>query len=141
MPEMTDVSIPRHVIFVRYVLFAVIAGVLNLATQELVLRVLPPSLFLSILAGTAVGFIVKYILDKYWIFKDRFEDRASETRKIALYGAFSVVTTIIFWGMEIGFWHLGQTPEAKYIGGALGLAIGNWVKYRLDKHYVFARQA
>ena len=49
-------------IAIRYVLFAIVSTLVNFATQEAVIRVAP--LGLSILAGTAAGFAVKYVLDK-----------------------------------------------------------------------------
>jgi len=126
---------------VRYVAFAVIATVANLAMQEATLRILPAtSLFLSILAGTAVGFAVKYVLDKQWIFFDPLESRAREARKVFLYGLFSVFTTILFWFSEAAFWTIWGTPAAKYAGAVLGLAAGYAIKYELDRRYTFHRE-
>jgi hypothetical protein len=48
-----------------------------------------------------------------------------------------VVTTAIFWGFEFGFDRLFQSKDMRYLGGLIGLAIGYWTKYRLDKRYVF----
>ena len=57
--------------FFRYVLFAIVSTVVNLGTQEIVVRAAPVApLALSILAGTATGYVVKYVLDKYWNFYD-----------------------------------------------------------------------
>ena len=117
-------------IFVRYVLFAVVAGLGNLGAQEVAARILPQvPLMFPILVGTAVGFIVKYILDKKWIFQDSFEAHAQEVQKVLKYGVFSLATTLLF----------GQTVAAKYAGAVLGLGAGNWIKYQLDKTYVFKR--
>ena len=123
---------------VRYVLFAVVSTVANLLTQEIVFQLAPTlRLGLSILAGTIVGFGVKYILDKRWIFYDAYTTHTDEVRKVALYGAFSVVTTMIFWGAEVTFWMLWETRTAKYTGAVLGLAIGYAAKYWLDREFVF----
>jgi putative flippase GtrA len=122
----------------RYIVFAVASTVLNFAVQEAVVRTAPTqSLALSILAGTAAGFAVKYVLDKKWIFFDDYTSHGSEIRKIALYGMFSVLTTAVFWCFEVAFWVLWQTELAKYFGGALGLAIGYISKYALDRRFVF----
>lgn len=68
----------------RYVLFAVVATAVNFATQEVVITVAPVApLALSILAGTAVGFAVKYILDKKWIFYDRYTTHSGEAWKVS----------------------------------------------------------
>jgi putative flippase GtrA len=125
-------------IFVRYVLFAAVSTVANLATQEATVRLLPAApLALSILAGTAAGFAVKYVLDKRWIFYDAYTTPADEAQKVVLYGLFSVVTTVVFWTFEVTFWTLWKTDAAKYTGAVLGLAIGYAVKFALDRTYVF----
>jgi putative flippase GtrA len=129
-------------IFVRYVLFAVIAGAANLSAQELTIRALPTlPVAVSVLVGTGAGFLVKYALDKRWIFFDAYESHATEIRKIAIYGVSGVATTLVFWGAELGAWTTWRTPEAKYAGAVVGLALGNWIKYRLDKHYVFGAKS
>jgi putative flippase GtrA len=131
-----------HAIFVRYVLFAIFAGLANLATQEAAVRLLPPlaPIMLSVLAGTAVGFVVKYILDKHYIFLDGYDGHIAELRKVALYAAFSVATTAVFWGIELSFWYAWNTAAAKYAGAVLGLSLGNWLKYLLDRAWVFRRR-
>jgi putative flippase GtrA len=129
--------------FVRYVLFAVVATLANLITQEAVIRVAPVApLALSILMGTAAGFILKYVLDKRWVFEDDYGGHRQELQKITLYGAFSVLTTLVFWGFEVAFWMIWQTDLAKYTGAVLGLAIGYAAKFFLDRTFVFKeRQA
>jgi putative flippase GtrA len=125
-------------LLVRYVLFAIVSTIVNLATQEIAFRLAPVRpLTVSILAGTATGFIVKYILDKKWIFYDDYTSHRHELRKVALYGLFSVMTTLIFWGLEIAFWSAWQTSAAKYTGAVLGLSVGYTAKYMLDRKFVF----
>ena len=127
---------------VRYVLFAVVATLANLAAQEAVVRLAPGApLALSIAAGTIVGFAVKYVLDKKWIFYDPFTSHRDEARKISLYGLFSVITTLVFWGFEVTFWTIWRTDVAKYAGAVLGLAIGYTAKYMLDQAFVFRERS
>ena len=127
---------------VRYVLFAVVATVANLAAQEIVVRLAPVApLALSIAAGTVVGFAVKYVLDKKWVFYDRFTSHRDEARKISLYGLFSVFTTLVFWGFEVTFWTIWRTDLAKYTGAVLGLAIGYAAKFVLDQTFVFRERS
>lgn len=122
----------------RYIAFAVVATLANLGVQEIVIRLAPMApLTLSILAGTAAGFALKYILDKRFVFEDGFDGHAREAQKVALYGAFSVVTTLIFWGFEVGFWMVWGTDAAKYTGAVIGLAIGYAAKFALDRTFVF----
>ncbi len=126
----------------RYVLFAIVSALVNFATQELVVRSVPHAhLALSILAGTATGFAVKYVLDKKWIFFDGYTSHRDEARKVTLYGLFSIATTMVFWGFEVTFWAIWQTDIAKYTGGAIGLAIGYVTKYALDRRYVFRAES
>lgn len=125
-------------IFVRYFGFAILSSIANLLTQELVVRSAPVApLALSILAGTFTGFLSKYVLDKYWIFNDAYADHRSELRKVTLYGLFSVLTTLVFWGFELAFWSVWGTSAAKYTGAVIGLSIGYAAKFLLDRTFVF----
>ena len=127
---------------VRYVLFAVVATLANLAAQEIAMRLTPVApLAVSILAGTAAGFLVKYVLDKKWIFYDRYSTHRDEARKVTLYALFSVVTTLVFWGFEVTFWTIWRTDLAKYVGAVLGLAIGYAAKFALDQTFVFRERS
>ncbi|MBX4959436.1 GtrA family protein [Rhizobium lentis] len=122
----------------RYFAFAMLSTAANFAVQAAVMELAPsPSLMPSILAGTAAGFGLKYLLDKRWIFFDGYTSYGDEMLKVVLYGVFSVLTTLIFWGFEIAFWTIWKTELAKYTGGALGLAIGYISKYTLDRKFVF----
>lgn len=135
-------SLAGREVFLRYVSFAVVSGLANLASQEIVVRLIPPApLMASVLVGTGIGFGVKYMLDKRWIFLDGYDGHKQEIRKIIVYGISGVATTMLFWGIELTAWHVAQTAYAKYAGAAVGLALGNWIKYFLDRHYVFPRTA
>ena len=91
----------------------------------------------SILVGTAVGLIVKYILDKKFIFQFQIKNAAHDTQIFTLYTLTGICTTAVFWGFEFGFDFLFQSKEMRYTGGIIGLAIGYYVKYQLDKRFVF----
>jgi putative flippase GtrA len=91
----------------------------------------------AILAGTAAGFATKYVLDKKWVFSDRYTTHRQELRKVTLYGAFSVATTLVFWLFEVAFWMAWRTDFAKYTGAVLGLAVGYAIKFVLDRTFVF----
>lgn len=115
---------------------------MNLVTQAIAFGLAPVQpLAVSILAGTGVGFVVKYILDKRWIFFDDYDGAAKEARKIVLYASFSVAMTLVFWGFEIAFVIVGGTDLAKYTGAVIGLAIGNFAKYLLDRTFTFNAKA
>lgn len=136
----TRPALSGRAIFIRYVLFAVVAGLANLATQELVVRAAPHApIMASVLAGTIIGFVLKYLLDKRFVFLDGYDGHVEEVRKVAVYGAFSVATTLVFWAVELAFWYGFGTSAAKYTGAVIGLALGNYAKYRLDRRFVFRR--
>lgn len=123
----------------RYVLFAVLASLANLATQRGILAINEESrmIFSAIAAGTLVGLVVKYLLDKRWIFFDRKTGVRTHGRKFTLYTATGIVTTAIFWGAELGFWHAFGTHTMREVGAIIGLTIGYALKYRLDRRFVF----
>ena len=95
------------------------------------------SIFGAIIAGTGVGLVVKYVLDKRYIFRFRPSSIAHDTQTFVLYTVMGLVTTFIFWAFEFGFHYVFQTKEMRYLGGIIGLAIGYLAKYHLDKRYVF----
>lgn len=123
----------------RYAAFAVVATLVNLLTQRGVLALFagPTGFALAVFCGTATGLVVKYVLDKRWIFFDRSTGVATHGRKFGLYTAMGIVTTAIFWGMETAFWLAWGTEFAREAGAVLGLTIGYVVKYNLDRRFVF----
>jgi putative flippase GtrA len=124
---------------IRYSAFAVVATVINLATQRALLAVYTGSypIPLAIFVGTVVGLVVKFYLDKNWIFKDVSTSASANTRKFMLYTVMGLATTLIFWGMEYGFWLIWGTDLMREVGAVLGLSIGYVTKYHLDKRFVF----
>lgn len=126
-------------LILRYAAFAAVATLANLGAQRLVLTVDDGTrgFVLAVLAGTAVGLVVKYLLDKRWIFADDSSGLRAHSRRFTLYTAMGVVTTLIFWVTETAFWLIWQTDLARETGAVLGLTVGYIVKYRLDRRYVF----
>lgn len=123
----------------RYAFFAVLATLANLATQRGVLWLGDSStLFaLAVGAGTTIGLVVKYILDKRWIFGDLSVGIKAHSKRLPLYTIMGLITTPIFWGMETLFWLVWQTDAMRELGAVLGLGIGYLVKYNLDRRVVF----
>jgi putative flippase GtrA len=124
---------------VVYLLLAVIATLCNLATQDVAVRLYggPGNLWLAMLAGTGVGLVVKYMLDKRFIFSFRADSLGHEGYVFVLYTLVGIGTTLLFWSVEFAFDYLFHTLGARYTGATIGLALGYLVKYRLDKRYVF----
>ncbi len=152
---------------VKYTLFAVIATIINLSTQfvsfavydrlfpsienwltlpvirelyALSLSVLPGDdlrLYFGMAWGTLTGLLVKYYLDKKYIFYYITQKKSDDFQKFLLYSFMGIFTTLIFWGFEVGFDFYFDSEGAKYIGAVLGLSIGYITKYFLDKRFVF----
>ena len=87
--------------------------------------------------GTGFGLVVKYILDKKYIFQYKTKNFRHNRQIFFLYTSMGLLTTFIFWGFEFGFHYIFETKEMRYLGGILGLIIGYICKYYLDKRYVF----
>ncbi|MBL0703843.1 MAG: GtrA family protein [Sulfurospirillum sp.] len=123
----------------KYIIFAIISTLFNLAFQYLSFKVYLGfgSLYVAMFAGTLSGLIVKYVLDKKFIFYHEVKDKKDDAHKFALYSLMGVFTTAIFWTTEIAFDKLFTDPNAKYLGAVIGLAIGYVIKYFLDKKFVF----
>lgn len=126
-------------IAVKYILFAVIATLLNLFFQWLSFSCYSGfgALYVAMFFGTLSGLIIKYILDKKWIFYHTPKDKKDDAKKFIIYSFMGLFTTLIFWVTEMLFFYLIPNPNAKYIGATLGLALGYTIKYFLDKKFVF----
>ncbi|MCW8919102.1 MAG: GtrA family protein [Gammaproteobacteria bacterium] len=124
---------------INYVILALIATAANIGAQDLVIHVYSGAfdILASVMAGTGVGLVVKYILDKRYIFHFRAHSVAHDTQTFALYTVMGLATTVVFWGFEFGFHYLFGTREMRYLGGIIGLGLGYLMKYHLDKRYVF----
>jgi len=123
----------------RYAAFAVLAATANLFTQRLVLLVDPSMMGFAkaVLTGTGVGLVVKYLLDKRWIFYDKQSGIGQHGRKFTLYTAMGLVTTAIFWTTETVSWMVWKTDFMREAGAIAGLAVGYIIKYKLDRRFVF----
>ena len=124
---------------IRYTLFAVLSTVINIGSQMLSVWAYKGPFFveISILVGTAAGLPMRYFLEKRFIFAFASRNLAHDGRLFVYYSAMGVITTLIFWGTEYAFHLIYDNDVIRYIGGVIGLAVGFYVKYQLDKRYVF----
>ena len=124
---------------IKYIIFAVISTLFNLLFQYFSFLIYSDfaSLYIAMFVGTLAGLVVKYVLDKKFIFEYEVKDKKDDVKKFALYSLMGVFTTIIFWGTEIAFDTIYNDPNAKYLGAIIGLSIGYVSKYFLDKKFVF----
>jgi putative flippase GtrA len=130
----------RRMHLVRFAAFAVAAMGINLLTQNAVLNLLAGhwfTVYAALVCGTGSGLVFKYIVDKNWVFEDQTRTLTDNSRKFAIYTATGILTTVIFWGVELTFHYAFGTHAMTVLGGVIGLTIGYVVKYNLDKHLTF----
>jgi len=124
---------------IKYSLFAIISTLFNLLFQYFSFKLYHgfESLYIGMFWGTLAGLVIKYILDKKFIFYHKVKDKKDDAKKFFLYSLMGLFTTVIFWGTEIAFDHFSQDSNAKYFGAIIGLSLGYIIKYFLDKKFVF----
>lgn len=126
-------------IAIKYIYFAIVSTLVNLLFQYISFFIYNGflSLYVAMFLGTLSGLILKYILDKKYIFYHKPKNRKDDSKKFLLYSLMGIFTTFIFWGFEISFDYIFNSEIAKYIGAIIGLSIGYTLKYFLDKKFVF----
>lgn len=122
-----------------YAAFAIVATFCNILAQDISSYIYSGSfyIYISIFFGTGVGLVVKYVLDKKYIFRYKTQNAKHDGQIFMLYTIMGIFTTVIFWGFEFGFHAIFATKEMRYMGGVIGLMIGYICKYYLDKRFVF----
>ena len=130
-------------IAVPYTLFAALSTVINICTQMISIKIYKGSyaIELSILLGTATGLPLRYFLEKRYIFAFHSKSIIHDGQLLMLYSFMGIFTTTIFWGGEYAFYLIHNSDTMRYAGGVIGLSIGFYVKYHLDKRFVFVDRA
>ena len=130
-------------IAVLYSLFAVLSTAINIGSQMLSIWIYKGALAveISILVGTAMGLPLRYFLEKRYIFNFTSKNLVHDGKLFVFYSAMGVITTLIFWGTEYAFHLIYDTDFMRYLGGVIGLSVGFYVKYQLDKKYVFVNSS
>ena len=130
-------------IAVLYTLFAVVSTAINIGSQMVSIWVYegPFSVEISILVGTAMGLPLRYFLEKRYIFNFTSKNLVHDGKLFVFYSVMGVITTLIFWGTEYAFHLIYDTDFMRYLGGVIGLSIGFYVKYQLDKKFVFVNSS
>ena len=126
----------------KYILFAILATTVNIFFQYLSFLLIEHKyeLYIAMLNGTILGMILKYYLDKNFIFyyvKKEFNNK----NIFLLYIFTSIFTTIVFWAIELWFSYYVNINYSEYIGALVGLTLGYSLKYLLDKQLVFNNQS
>jgi putative flippase GtrA len=126
-------------IAIKYTLFAMLSTLVNLLFQYLSFLVYTDfaSLYVAMFIGTIAGLLIKYSLDKKFIFYHKPKGKVDDTKKFIRYTIMGIFTTVIFWGTEVSFDLYFEAKNAKYVGAVTGLSMGYIIKYFLDKKFVF----
>ena len=124
---------------IKYIFFSIIATAINLFSQRLIINEEFDinNYAIGVLLGTIAGLIVKYFLDKNFIFYEKEKRIKQNLKKFSFYSLNGVLTTIVFWVIETSFYLIFKTTLMREIGAVIGLTIGYNIKYFLDKKYVF----
>lgn len=122
----------------RYIIFAILSTLVNLFAQFLTFSLLDYEyeIYIALTNGTISGLLVKYLLDKYYIFNSDVREYRSKNTFIP-YVFTSIFTTLIFWFTELWFIEYIALSYTEYIGAIVGLSIGYTLKYFLDRNFVF----
>jgi putative flippase GtrA len=130
-------------IAVLYSLFAGLSTVVNIGSQMLSMLIYSGAyaVEISIFIGTLAGLPLRYFLEKRYIFSFESKNIKHDGQLFILYSFMGVFTTAIFWGTEYAFHLIFTTDVMRYIGGVLGLTIGYYIKYQLDKRFVFVNKS
>lgn len=124
---------------VLYILFAGVSTLVNIGSQMISMFLYKGlhAVEISIFVGTLAGLPLRYFLEKRYIFSFESKDIKHDGQLFILYSFMGVFTTLIFWGVEYGFHLIFSTDLMRYVGAIVGLSIGYYIKYQLDKRFVF----
>ena len=124
-------------IFWRYLIFCFLAILANLGFQAIAHEIFYTPEWFSIGIGTVAGLVLKYILDKKFIFFAEKTTAVRDFTRFIIYTLFGLLTTLLFWSVEWAFIKLWAHPSSRYWGGVIGLSLGYYIKYKLDRRWVF----
>lgn len=124
---------------ILYASFATLSIAVNLLTQDAILSIFDQrfALLSAIALGTLAGLALKYTLDKIWIFSYKADNAIHDIRTFIAYSTMGIVTTGIFWATEYVATLISSASFVRNTGAIIGLVIGYYIKYHLDKRFVF----
>ena len=116
-----------------YFLFALLASFVNLVGQHIFLTY-NKNLFLAVIVGSAFALVFKYILDCTIVFNRK---NIINLKTFLTYAFFGACLAPIVWIVEVMFLNIFGTVFMRDIGALLGIALAYFIKYEMDKRYVF----
>ena len=116
-----------------YFLFALLAAFVNLIGQHIFLTY-NKNLFLAVIVGSAAALFFKYILDSSIVFDGK---KRINLKTFLTYAFIGACITPIIWVVEVIFLNIFGTVFMRDVGALLGIALAYYIKYEMDKRYVF----
>jgi drug/metabolite transporter (DMT)-like permease len=116
-----------------YFLFALLASFVNLIGQHIFLTY-NKNLFLAVIVGSIAPLVFKYVLVSSFVFDGK---KRINIKTFLIYAFFGACITPIIWIMEVIFLNIFGTVFMRDIGALLGIALAYFIKYEMDKRYVF----
>lgn len=129
-------------IAITYAAVSSLAVITNIATQILVIAIYigADAVLISVVVGTIASIPVKYFFEKKYVFSFKSKNIIHETKLLFLYGLLGIFTTALFWLVEFCFHYFFQTDVMRFVGGVIGLTLALYIKYYLDKYFVFIKE-
>ena len=116
-----------------YFLFALLSSIVNLIGQHVFLNYYE-NLFVAVIFGSAFALVLKYILDSSFVFDGNGQINLKTFLNYAFIGA---CITPIIWIVEVIFLNIFGTVFMRDVGALLGIALAYYIKYEMDKRFVF----
>ena len=116
-----------------YFLFALFSSFINIIGQHIFLNYYE-NLFLAVVCGSAAGLIFKYSLDSIIVFEG---NRKINLKTFITYAFIGACITPIIWIVEVTFLNIFGTVFMRDVGALLGIALAYYIKFEIDKRYVF----
>ena len=116
-----------------YFLFAFLSSIVNLIGQHIFLNYFE-NLFLAVVCGSAAALIFKYVLDSSIVFEG---NREINLKTFLTYAFIGACITPIIWIVEVTFLNIFGTVFMRDVGALLGIALAYYIKFEIDKRYVF----
>lgn len=96
---------------------------------------------IPISVGTLICLPINYVLKKRHIFEFSTDNFAPNSRLFFRHAFMGIFTTALFRVIAYVFHWVFGTDSMRYLGGTLGLTLGYFIKYRLDKRFVFVAKS
>ena len=116
----------------KYSIFCLVPILVNICLQIIALSLIK-NIYFAIILGTVSGLLIKYYLDANYIFEYK-DKKASNFLKYSIIGAF---ITPIWWIFELLAHSFFANEIITLLFAFIGLVLCYYLKYRLDKAYVF----